>query len=246
MPKLTVAHGCSFTRYKWDCWPKFIPWFNGGLQMVNKGRSASGNETISRAVINSAMKHKEIEHMYIMWSGADRYEVITLDEGVDHLDGRITYRVWDDDFKWSTWFGGHRLEEKHEYFRKHFWNEQQQSYRTLEHILRTQQFLNIKKIPYTMMVFNKDVINYNFHSNSERALHDHIDWNKFIFYDGKKGLWEFAEDNYKEYYIPGESHPPPIAHYHWVKDLVFKSDILCPENEYNKLKNYFIGKDGRS
>ena len=96
-----------------------------------------------------------------------------------------------------------------------------------------------------MMVFNKDVINYNFHSNSERALHDHIDWNKFIFYDGNKGLWEFAEDNYKEYYIPGETHPPPIAHYHWVKDVMFESDVLCPEDEYEKLKNYFKDKDGR-
>ena len=34
--------------------------------MENKGRSASGNETISRAVINSAMKYKEIDHMYII------------------------------------------------------------------------------------------------------------------------------------------------------------------------------------
>jgi len=242
----TIAHGCSFTRYKWDCWPKFIPWFDSGSQMYNKGRSASGNETISRAVINSAMKHTQIDHMYIMWSGADRYEVVTLDEGVDYLDGRITYRVWDDDFKWSTWFGGHRLADKHEYFRRHFWNEQQQNYRTLEHILRTQLFLDKKKIPYTMMIFNKDVVNHNFHSNSEHDLYKHIDWDKFIFYDDKKGLWEFAEDNYKEYYIRGESHPPPIAHYHWVKDILFKSDVKCPETEYNKLKNYFKEKDGRS
>jgi len=27
---------------------------------------------------------------------------------------------------------------------------------------------------------------------------------------------------------------------------MFKSDILCPEDEYNKLKDYFKGKDGRS
>ena len=73
----TIAHGCSFTRYRWKCWPGFIPWFNGGVEMVNKGRSASGNETISRAVINSAMKHKHIDHVYIMWSACDRYEVIT-------------------------------------------------------------------------------------------------------------------------------------------------------------------------
>ena len=73
-----------------------------------------------------------------------------------------------------------------------------------------------------------------------------IDWTKFLFYKDKQGLWEFGEDNYKEYYIPGESHPPPIAHYHWVKDVMFKSEILCPEEEYNKfykgLDHLFICK----
>ena len=69
----TIAHGCSFTRYGWPCWPNFVPWFNGGVTMFNKGRSGSGNETISRSAINSAMKHKQIDHMYIMWSGTDRY-----------------------------------------------------------------------------------------------------------------------------------------------------------------------------
>lgn len=96
-----------------------------------------------------------------------------------------------------------------------------------------------------MMLFKQDVIPQHFHSESERALYHQIDWKKFKFYDGNKGLWEFSEDNYKEYYLPGESHPPPIAHYHWVKDIIFESGILCPDDEYDKLKNYFKGKDGR-
>ena len=240
----TVAHGCSFTRYKWPCWPKFVPWFNGGLTMLNKGRSASGNETISRGAINSAMKHTQIDHMYIMWSGTDRYEVVTKDKG-EYAYGGGTYPVADEDFQWSTWYGGHPDKDKHEYYRRHFWDEEHQYYRTLEHIHRTQMFLNQKGIQYTMMIFNKDVLRGKFYSESERASYNTIDWTKFLFYKDKKGLWEFAEDNYKEYYIPGESHPPPIAHYHWVKDIMFKSDILCPEDEYNKLKNYFKGKDGR-
>ena len=97
-----------------------------------------------------------------------------------------------------------------------------------------------------MMLFKQDVINRNFYSESEHALYNEIDWTKFVFYNDDGGLWEFAEENYKEYYIPGESHPPPIAHYHWVKDIMFQSDILCPEDEYDKLKNYFAGNDGRS
>ena len=242
----TIAHGCSFTRYGWPCWPKFVPWFNGGIDMLNKGRSGSGNETISRAAINSAMKHKQIDHMYIMWSGADRYEVITKDKGKDEVKGRITYYVWDEDFQWSTWYGGHPEKDKDDYYRRHFWDEEQQYYRTLENIHRTQMFLDKKQIPYTMMIFNKNVLRNNFYSESERALYNEINWNKFLFYKDRYGLSEFAEENYKQYYIQGESHPPPIAHYHWVKDVMFKSDIYCPDDEYDKLKNYFRKHDGRS
>ena len=56
MHNKTIAHGCSFTRYGWPCWPAYVPWFNGGITMLNKGRSGSGNETISRAAINSAIE----------------------------------------------------------------------------------------------------------------------------------------------------------------------------------------------
>jgi hypothetical protein len=245
MHNKTIAHGCSFTRFGWPCWPKFVPWFDGGITMLNKGRSGSGNETISRAAINSAMKHRQIDHMYIMWSGTDRYEVVSMEE-MKEIKSRATYYVWDEDFQWSTWYGGHPEKDKDEYYRRYFWDEEHQYYRTLEHILRTQMFLDKKKIPYTMMIYNQHVLRNEFHSESERALHDEIDWTKFLFYKDRKGLWEFGEDLYKEYYIPGESHPPPIAHYHWVKDVMFKSDVLCPEDEYNKLKDYFKGKDGRS
>ena len=181
-----------------------------------------------------------------MWSGTDRYEVITKDKGEDDVKGRATYYVWDEDFQWSTWYGGHPEKEKHDYYRRHFWDEEHQYYRTLEHIHRTQMFLDRKQIPYTMMIFNKDVLRDNFYSESERALFQTIDWNKFVFYKDRCGLGEFAEEKYKAYFIPGESHPPPIAHYHWVKDIMFKSDIVCPDDEYSKLENYFKGKDGRS
>lgn len=242
----TIAHGCSFTRYDWPCWPNFVTWFDGGTIMKNEGRPGSGNETISRAAINSAMKYENIKHVYIMWSGTDRYEVVTKDRSGHESKENMTYNVWDGDFRWSTWYGGHPEKDKHEYYRRHFWNEEHQYYRTLEHIHRTQMFLDNKKIPYTMMLFNKDVLRDNFYSESEKALYNMIDWSKFLFYKGRKGLWEFAEDNYKEYYMPGDTHPPPIAHYHWVKDIMFQSDILCPKNEYDKLKNYFEEPDGRS
>lgn len=206
-----VTHGCSFTNYKWPCWPNFMKWFTTD-KILNKGEVGSANETIARKVIKSVHEDNP-KHIYIMWSGTNRYE------------------VWEDNGNIKT--GGHPELEHHKYFVKHFLNEKQNSYKTLEKILLVQMYLKKKNVPYTMMIWKGDVI------SDEFAIHNDIDWTKFIFYKGSKGLWEFAEDNFAEYYLKGESHPPPIAHYYWVKDIMFKSDILCPQKELDKLKNYY-------
>ena len=54
--KLVITHGCSFTRYKWDCWPNFLSWFETDINVRNFGYSASSNETIAREVVNSILK----------------------------------------------------------------------------------------------------------------------------------------------------------------------------------------------
>jgi hypothetical protein len=41
-----ITAGCSFTRYKWSCWPNFVKWFEPEHQIINVGNSASSNETI--------------------------------------------------------------------------------------------------------------------------------------------------------------------------------------------------------
>jgi|TARA_R110001592_G_scaffold30530_2_gene109192 hypothetical protein len=240
--KLIVTHGCSFTKYKWDCWPKFIPWFGKDFIVKNAGNAASGNETIARGVVNSVMKNKNIEHMYIMWSGPDRYEVVRDTE--QRLKHELaTYSRWEPDFNWCVWFGGHPDQEKHKEYQKHFLNEQHNYYRTLEHILYTQMFLDKHKVEYTMMIYNKHVLKdpNDPKSNSENALHKQIDWTKFKFYKERFGLHEFAQRLYPDQFAEeSDQHPLPLAHYHWVKDIIFKSDIVAPEHEYRKLKEWKI------
>jgi hypothetical protein len=201
--------------------------------MVNKGRAGSGNETIARAAINSAMKHTQIDHMYIMWSGTDRYEMVTTDANIKGYH-------WQDDFNWYDHPHRNLNDDQHNYYIKHFLNIQQQYYRTLEHILRTQMFLDKKNIDYTMMLFHGGVLHFdNFHSKNEQMLHEQIDWSKFIFYNGYGGLYEFSKENFSDCYKDGDNHPPPIAHYYWTKDVMFKSDVECPQEQLDKLKNYF-------
>ena len=97
--KRVITHGCSFTKYKWDTWPKFLPWFEKDIHIQNYGHSASGNETIARGVVNSVLKYKGIHHMYIMWSGSDRYEIIRdTAETLEHHKYGSTFGLKKDDF----------------------------------------------------------------------------------------------------------------------------------------------------
>ena len=60
---ITITHGCSFTRYKWETWPKYMSWFEDRGDVKNLGFSASGNETIGRGAINSIFKFKNIKKL---------------------------------------------------------------------------------------------------------------------------------------------------------------------------------------
>ena len=62
---------------------------------------------------------------------------------------------------------------------------------------------------------------------------------QFKFYKENLGLYEFAQELYPEQYAEeSDNHPLPFTHYKWVKDIIFKSDIEPPEEEYRKLKEW--------
>jgi hypothetical protein len=175
-----------------------------------------------------------------MWSGSDRYEVIhDKEEKLEH--DLATYSRFDPDFNWCVWFGGHPDKEKHKEYQKHFLNERHNWYRTLERILYTQMFLEKHNVKYTMMVYKADVLQHEHLSPSENALYKQIDWTNFKFYKDKLGMWEFAHELYPdEFAEASDQHPLPLTHYHWVKDIMFESDIETSEEEYRKLKEWKI------
>lgn len=238
MPKLVIAHGCSFTRYKWDCWPKFLSWFEEDINVKNLGFAASGNETIARGVVNSVLKHKNIHKMYIMWSGSDRYEVVRdTEEKLEHEFA--TYSRFDPDFNWCVWFGGHPDRKQHENYQRHFLNEGYNWFRTLENILYAQMFLNKHKINYKMMIYKSDVLRHNNLSNAERVLYNQINWRRFIFFKEKLGLYEFAHELYPQQFAEAsDQHPLPLTHYKWVKDIMFESPLEPSPEELRKLRTF--------
>ena len=82
--KKIVTVGCSFTKYKWSCWPNFISWFETEYKAVNLGAPGNSNETIMRSVYNAVNKWSNVEKVYVMWSEPNRYEVVhdTIDPSV--------------------------------------------------------------------------------------------------------------------------------------------------------------------
>ena len=243
MKKIIIA-GCSFTKYKWPCWSSYVSWFEPEYNVVNVGTSGSSNETIMRSVYNAVNKWSLVEKVYIMWSGVNRYEIVhdKIDGSLKH-DETVTYSRWDSDFDWNNFYGGHYYSDKHDYYVRRFQNERQNDVRMLERILFTQMYLEKHKIEYKMMCYRGHVIMHDKTkmTHGQKALYDKIDWSKFIFYNEFGGLDNFAEEVWPEQYNkPEDLHPLPLAHYHWVKDVMYKSDIKCPDDEYRKLKEWKI------
>lgn len=235
-----ITAGCSFTKYKWACWPNFVKWYEAGHNIINLGASANSNETIARSVYNAVMKYKDIKKIYVMWSGVDRYEVVVDNEPDKSLED-VTWSSFNPDFNWYEYHGGHVEPEKHRYYQKHFLNERQNQIRLLEKISMTQMFLDRHKIEYKMMCFMGNILEHDLDwmSDGQRALYKNINWDNFVFYKDKLGLFEFANENYpKEFAEKSDQHPLPLTHYKWVKDVMYKSQIETTDEELQKLINF--------
>ena len=235
-----ITAGCSFTKYKWACWPNFVKWFEPQDDIINLGNSASSNETIGRTVYNAVSKYKNIKKVYVMWSGPNRYEVVSDTQGDKTMEG-ATWSTYDPDWKWFQYYGGHVNKDKHNYYQKYFLNEKQNEIRLLEKILFTQLLLDKHKIEYKMMCYMSNILSHDTEkmSNGHRALYKQINWNSFIFYKDKLGLYEFAKLEYpKEFAEDSDQHPLPLVHYKWVKDIMYQSNIEPPKDELDKLLNF--------
>ena len=113
----------------------------------------------------------------------------------------------------------------------------------LERILFMQYYFEKNKIEYKMMCYKGHIIMHDKDkmSNGQRALYDKIDWSRFIFYKDFGGLDDYTEEVWPDQYNkPEDLHPLPIAHYHWVRDIMYKTEHKVSENEYEKLKKWKI------
>ena len=86
-----------------------------------------------------------------------------------------------------------------------------------------------------MMQMNAYSIQHDSFSDGYSRLYDQVDWNKWVWYEDKKGLLEFQLERYPEQVKGGDWHPAPYAHYEWLKQIILKTDRDCPPDIKEKI-----------
>lgn len=250
--KCFISTGCSFTdvpipevqklsyvdieEYKGRAlsWPVHV---NNHLQAVPqyRGKGASGNGIISRTTIyevNEALKNYNSDEILvgIMWSGAYRQELYytepeinfhKVDNGTDGSQNPATigggynyYKVlpyWEDELS--------------KLYYKNIYDEVGSYLLTLENILRTQWYLQLKNIKYFMTTYHPSVFPKQelLEHQDIKYLYEMIDFNYFL---PVKSEYEWCCDfqDEKTWYDVYTSNPHPNTLQH----KAFADKVIIP------------------
>jgi len=236
---ILITSGCSFSMTSQNIpgpekhrlsWPDYLNDSIKGSKLISKAMGSQGNGLISKSIIYEVSKQlKECSAddllVGIMWSGTDRHEILfqgpplepKADSTVENPTGFIkNEKNWQILNPW--WENG-----KSSVYYKHIHSPLAGNIRTLEHILRTQWFLDKYKVKYFMTTF-KDL-----HIASETEtnyLKDLIDWSKFL---PIPGMYEWCIEQTHKYYYAGldeSNHPTSESYEKFVKEVILPFGIL--------------------
>ena len=189
-----ITAGCSFTNCG-KSWPYHIEEHN----VYNVGTVGAGNGFISRAAIyesdrllKEGIDNKDI-NVIVMWSGIDRFEVLSTNDSPLHKD----YISGDKDRWWLSNYNQNIKEEDSVWLKssisdmqwenravrnlfgqywKYFYNEEESFLKTLEHILRVQNYCKVNKIKYKFCSWQNIFNRYDFNTPSGQKLSGHEIW----------------------------------------------------------------------
>ena len=201
--KLLITSGCSFTDPSF-AWPYQLS-KRYDFNIENVALPSQGNGLISRKLINILEQYPVNYHsddiiVGVMWSGINRYERIieSGDEyvGPPYLHQNPTWAVYSDKGRGRWRIMSHEWVKSEDCLThyKIFNNEISSMVQTLEHILRTQWYLNICNIKYFMSsfmnIFNDEKI---MNHPDVKYLYEMVDFSKFL---PIKGFYEWNKENY--------------------------------------------------
>jgi hypothetical protein len=233
--KLLVTSGCSFTDTT-NSWPNHLS-KKLGFNLENVATPSQGNGLISRKLIyainqipKSVLNNTDII-VGIMWSGIDRAERFIEPLGDQYFVKELSkpenvtsiipgYRNWK--LMMPDWI-------KHEDCKIHyeiFNNEISSKIYTIEHILRTQWFLEKNNIKYFMSTYMDIFKNESSNNHPDvKYLYNMIDFSKFL---PVNGCFEWVLENYpKEFRGIDENgkiinfHPTEIGQKNFTNEVIF-------------------------
>jgi len=184
--KVIVTSGCSFTKGE-KSWPNHLSLILN-KDLVNLGKMSAGNGYISRSTIYQILELLKIYNndqllVGIMWSGASRHEIYKekIDYNKINQQGTENPISFIDDEHWTI-LNHHWTDYYSRNYYSSFYDEIFSYVITLEHILRTQWFLDRKKIKYFMTTFAPSVLPEKEKQDhpSLQHLYDMINWSRFL------------------------------------------------------------------
>ncbi len=180
MYKNIVTSGCSFTNCGMS-WPFHI----NDKNVYNIGTVGAGNSYISRAAIwqcedllNQGVPSDEI-YLIVMWSGIDRFEILSTKNSVSHKDyiygdknrwwlSNYDQTIKEEDSVWlkssipdMTWDNKSVCDLFSQHW-KHFYTEEESFLKTLESIIRVQNYCTSRNIKYKFSCWQNIFNHYNF------------------------------------------------------------------------------------
>jgi|688.fasta_scaffold478225_2 hypothetical protein len=226
--KILISSGCSFTDTEWDkTWPVHLAEYFPNAERKEVGLGSSGNGLISRKVIyevTEALKKYKPEEILVgvMWSSRDRSEFYTHDElKFDNSDGwrqNPTNFILGTNKSWNLLHWGWKNEYSKLYYSTFHDNIGSLIY-TYEHVLRTQWFLKLNKIPYFMSNITEELFNNGISGAPDVIhLHDQIDKLHFLPVLGEH---EWARDHSGLEFRDWDGwHPSPEQHKLFVEKII--------------------------
>jgi len=243
MSKCLITSGCSFSdpTSMYTTWPVHLTNVLGdNYQPIHLAMSTQGNGIISRKLIhkvNELLKEKSADELLvgIMWSGISRHDFYNETNPTYHPS-----KLAREDARWIDNPTGFVNEEKHWVIFNHHWDNvpncrlYYESFQdsvgsqinTIEHILRTQWFLEKHNVKYFMSTYTNEVLSTKFINHPEvKYLYDQINFDTFL---PSGGQFEWCKD-YTNIELPENLHPNAE------QNKKFTDEIILPflkEKEY--------------
>jgi hypothetical protein len=237
-----LISGCSFTQWPDSpggmnvCWPKYLQDSSPEWDITNIAEAAAGNQYICDSVIREIIeKPNTYDQVLVMWSGVSRLDFLTdvTDPSWNQLFDSYGFyrRLPNDKLGWifsggqmGTWFKN-PVAHKMFYEQYKVSSELSLAYTNIMEMIKLQNFLENKKIPYKFMSYvNYWTDNKNISPNGDfgvarypdlNKLVAEIDFSKWIFTDEKNGLYELAKS--MNDFMPDGFHPGAESHRKWAE-----------------------------